>query len=119
LFSFLDAAEGRAEIPSVFRAVILFSKAIIRDQGLRRRCMFGLMGVAVVMLFLGSFAMSDQWARAHPALYFLYWAACAWLTMTAVLLALMDILMIRAAGRTARRVLERQFAEKNLKEPKP
>lgn len=78
--------------------------------------MLWLMGVAVVMLFLGSVLMSDRWAREHPWLYFTYWAACAWLTLTGVLLALLDILLIRAAARAMRRHLETQIADQNINE---
>ena len=103
----------------MFRAIILLSKAIVRDQRLRRLVMLWLMGAAVVMLFLGTLLLSDKWAREHPWLYFAYWAACAWLTATGVLLALLDILVIRAAGRATRRLIERQFAEEQLKDHKP
>ena len=116
----LDAAGRRTEIPAVFRIIILLSKAIVRDQRLRRRTMVGLIGVAVVMLFVGSWAFSDHhWARAHPYVFFAYCATCAWLTLTGVLLALLDIMVIRAAGRATRRELERRFAEGRLKDPKP
>ena len=99
----------------MLRLVILFSKGILRDQRTRRIAMLWLMGIAVVMLFLGSWLLSDGWARAHPWLYFLYWAACGWLTLTGVLLALLDILLIRAAARATRRHLEQQFAERTMK----
>ena len=78
--------------------------------------MFWLMGVAVGMLFLGKVLMSDRWAREHWLIYFVYWAACAWLTLTGVLLALLDILLIRAAARAMRRELETRFAEKHANE---
>jgi len=106
---------GCAEIPTVLRATILLSKAIIREQRLRRSCMLWFVGIAVVMLFLGSLLLTDNWARKHPWLYFAYWGACSWLTLTGVLLALLDILAIRAAERAMRRVLERQLADEALK----
>lgn len=115
LVSLLDVPGVPAEIRPVLRAVILLSKGILRDQRMRRIAMLWLMGSAVVMLFLGSLLLSDTWARTHPWLYFLYWAACGWLTITGVLLALFDILLIRAAARATRRQLERQFAEKEMK----
>ena len=101
----------------MFRIIILLSKAIVRDQRLRRQCMLWLVGVAVVMIFLGSL-LSESWARAHVGLFAVYWVVCGWLTLTGVLLALLDILVIRAAGRATRRLLERQFAEENLKQNK-
>jgi hypothetical protein len=68
------------------------------------------MGAAVVMLFLGSLLLSDEWARQHPWLYFGYWVACAWLTLTGMLLALLDILVIRATARVMRRRMEQEIA---------
>ena len=99
----------------MFRLVILLSKGILRVQRTRRLAMLWLVGSAVVMLFLGSLLLSDTWARAHPWLYFFYWVACGWLTLTGVLLALLDILLLRAAARAMRRQLERQFVEKQMK----
>jgi len=98
----------------VLRATILLSKAIIREPRLRRSCMLWFIGIAVVMLFLGSLLLTDNWARKHPWLYFGYWFACGWLTLTGVLLALLDILAIRAAARATRRVLERRLSEESL-----
>lgn len=94
----------------MIRITVLLSKAIIRDPVLRRKCMFVLIGAAVLMLFLGSILLSDHWARKHPILYLCYWLGCAWLTVTGVLLALLDILVIRAAARATRRRLERELA---------
>ena len=99
----------------MLRLVILLSKGILRDQRTRRIAMLWLMGTAVVTMFFGSWLLSDDWARAHPWLYFLYWAACAWLTLTGVLLAVLDILLIRAAARATQRRLEQQFAERAMK----
>jgi hypothetical protein len=82
---------------------------------MRRKAMFALIGTAVVMLFLGSWLFSDAWARAHPWLYLLYWAACAWLTVAGVLLAVLDMLVLRSAARATRRRLEQEFADRHLK----
>jgi hypothetical protein len=99
----------------VLRATLLICKAIVRDQRLRRLCMFWLIGIAVVMLFLGALLLSDRWGRAHPWLYIGYWAGCIWLTATGVLLALFDILVIRATARATRRRLEQELAADRLK----
>lgn len=84
------------------------SKGLIRDQRMRRLIMFyGLIG-ALVMLFLGS--ASFHWMRnEHPVFFLFYWAACAWITLLAMLLAVFDLLMLRAAGRRARRELEAEY----------
>lgn len=67
---------------------------------------------ALVMLFLGA-TFFDGWLREHPALFILYWLACAWATFAGLLLALFDMLMIRAAARKEqRRLAEEHFKAK-------
>jgi hypothetical protein len=94
----------------MFRAILLLTKGVLRDTRLRRNMMLWLMLAAMVMLFLGSWLMPDEWARRHVWLYFAYWAACAWLTLTAVLLAVFDMLVIRATARAMRRRIEEDIA---------
>ena len=102
----------------MFRTILLLTKGIIRDQRLRRSMMFWIMLVALVMLFLGSWLLNDKWAREHPWLYLFYWLICSWLTLTGVLLALLDILALRAAQRAARRVLEKRMLDEVKDDPK-
>jgi len=94
----------------MLRVILLLSKAVLRDTRLRRNMMLWLMAVALLMLFFGSWLLSDDWARKHYALYFLYWAFCLWITLTAVLLAVFDMLVIRATGRAMRRQIEEDIA---------
>ena len=96
----------------MLQTILLLTKGIIRDQRMRRSMMFWIMLVALVMLFLGSWLLTEKWAREHPWLYLIFWLICAWLTLTGVLLALLDILALRAAQRAARRVLEAQMLKK-------
>jgi hypothetical protein len=95
----------------MFRLVILLSKGVLRDTKTRRNVMLWLMLVALVMLFLGSWLLSDDWARRHVWLYFTYWAVCGWITLTGVLLAIFDMLIIRATARALRLRLEREIAQ--------
>ena len=99
----------------MFRLVILLSKGVLRDTRLRRNVMLWLMLAAMLMIFLGSWLISDAWMRRHITLYFLYWAACAWLTLTAVLLAVFDLLIIRAAAKAVRRRIEQDIAHIDAK----
>lgn len=99
----------------MFRAIILLTKGVLRDTRARRNMMLGLMMAAMVMLFLGSWLMSDDWARRHVWLYFVYWIACGWLTLAGVLLAVFDILIIRATARAMRRKLEEEIARIDAK----
>lgn len=95
----------------MLRTILLLTKGILRDQKARRSMMFWIMMSALVMLFLGSWLLSDRWAKEHPWIYIGFWAVCGWLTITGMLLALLDILALRAAQRAARRVLEKQLVD--------
>lgn len=99
----------------MFKTILLLTKGIIRDQVLRRKLMFWIMLTALGMLFGGSVWLTDQWARQNPWLAIGFWAVCAWLTITAMLLALMDILLLRAMHRAARRAIEKELAENHAK----
>ena len=99
----------------MFRAILLLTKGLLRDTRLRRNVMLWVMAVALVMLFLGSSLMSDDWARRHVWLYFAYWAACGWLTVAGVLLAIFDMLVIRAAAKAMRRWIEEDIAHIDAK----
>jgi len=106
----LDVASRENQIRPMLRLTLLLSKGILRDTKLRRNVMLWLMAAALVMLLLGSLLLSDEWAREHPWLYVGFWAACGWLTLTGVLLSLLDILVIRAAARLVRQRMEHEIA---------
>ena len=85
------------------------SKGLIRDQQTRRQIMFwGLTG-ALVMLFMGSVLL--HWMRQYPLFFLLYWLACAWITLLSMMLAVFDLLVIRAAARQARKRLEAEYLD--------
>jgi MFS family permease len=97
------------------------SRGLIREQRTRRLLMFYGLIAALVMLFIGSVIFS--WLREHPLLFLFYWGACAWITLLAMLLAIFDLLMVRAAAKSARRQLEHEYLEdlrrKNRHDPDP
>ena len=95
---------------AMLRLITLLSKGVLRDTRMRRNVMLWIMMAAMVMLFLGSWLLTDDWARKHIWLYVAYWVVCGWLTLTGVLLAVFDILVIRAAERAMRRKLEQEIA---------
>ena len=88
----------------MLRLIVPITKGIIREQTTRRSAIFFVMLAALVMLFLGA-TFLDGWLRDHPVLFILYWLACAWATMTGLLLALYDMLMVRVAVRREQRRL--------------
>ncbi|MEO8438758.1 MAG: hypothetical protein ABI540_00920 [Spartobacteria bacterium] len=89
------------------------ARGLVRDQTMRRKAMFWIVIVAVVMLFCGSTFLSP-WLdpEIHPGWFMLYWLACAWVTVTVVLLALFDLLLVRAQARAEKRRLAEEVVEK-------
>jgi hypothetical protein len=70
--------------------------------------------VSLVMLIAG-LTVLRVWLdpHEHPWRFVLFWFACAWVTVLMVLLALLDILLIRTQARAARKGLQQQFSERN------
>ena len=101
----------RLFLGAVVKFIIQISKGIIRDTRMRRSAMFYSLLVALCMLFAGA-VLIDGWLREHIFVFLVWWAACAWLTLLAVLLAIFDMLVVRAAARRERRRLEREFLGK-------
>lgn len=97
--------------------VIQVSKGLIRDQRTRRTLMFYTVLGALVMIFAGStFLQALLDPKEHPILVLVYWAACAWITLLAVLLAFYDLVKVRAAARSERRRLERELGAREEEE---
>jgi len=72
--------------------------------------MFITLLVAMLMLFSGTtFLQPLLSSREHPGWFLLFWVTCGWLTLTAFLLALFDLLMVRAQDRAARRILREKL----------
>jgi membrane protein implicated in regulation of membrane protease activity len=89
----------------MLRTIILITRGIILDPRSRRWAMFVLLLAALVMLFAGFTFLPIT----TPMAFLVYWGVCAWLTFAALLLALWDILLLRAGARKARRKLEKQI----------
>lgn len=68
--------------------------------------MFALLVAALALLILGSTLLEAPLnPREHPLGFLLFWIACGWLTLTALLLAAFDMLMLRLASRRTQRAL--------------
>ncbi len=90
------------------------ARGLVRDQHTRRMTMFVIVIVALVLLFLGATFLGPVLdPKVHPGWFIFYWAVCAWVTMTAVLLAIFDLLLVRAEARATRRALGETFNEPN------
>jgi hypothetical protein len=105
--------QSMADEPARLRIVsfaIHSARGVIRDQSTRRWVMFITLVIAMLMLFFGTAFLPTLLSPCeHPGWVLLFWAACAWLTLTAFLLALFDLLMVRAQNRAARRILREKL----------
>ena len=93
------------------RLIIQLTRAFIRDSRVRRSMMFWTTLASLLTLFLGATVLSGLLV-ARPLLFIAWWAVCAWLMVAAMLLAIFDLLMIRAAARQAKRDLGRRVLAK-------
>jgi uncharacterized membrane protein len=90
--------------------VVHATRGVIRDQRTRRKAMLLLLALAVLMLLAGfTVFQSALNPREHPWFVILFWVACIWLTFTAMLLALFDLLIIRLEARRAQRALREKL----------
>lgn len=90
------------------KAIVVLTRTLVRDTRLRRSLMFYIALAAMLMVFVGG-VLIDVQLRNRPLLFMGFWVVCAWLTVATILLAVFDILAVRAAGRAARRQLERDL----------
>jgi len=84
-------------------------RIMVVEPTVRRQTMFGTVGLAVAMVAIGAF-LAWEGLAASPFLFLLYWGLCAWLAITALLIAIFDLLIVFRAGRRARKDLARQLA---------
>ncbi len=94
------------------RFTVHATRGVLRDAKMRRRAMALLVVLALAMVAVGLFA-TGQWLdpHEHPARFLLFWFACGWLTVTAVLLAFLDMLILRGAARREREALRERIAK--------
>jgi small-conductance mechanosensitive channel len=92
--------------------VVHATRGLIRDQSMRRKTMFVLLAVAMVLLFSGSTFLAFLLdPRQHLIWSLLFWFTVVWLSLTAMLLALFDMLIVRANARRAERMLREEYSQ--------
>jgi uncharacterized membrane protein len=90
--------------------VVHATRGVIRDQTTRRKAMLFLLMLALLLLIAGfTFLAPALNPREHPWRVVLFWIVCIWLTFTALLLALFDLLVVRLQARRAERALREKF----------
>jgi len=85
------------------------TRGLLRDQKSRRRTMAVSIAVALVLSVTG-LTVFRSWLdpHEHPWRFVFFWLACAWETVLAILLALFDLLLMRAQARAARKAFREQ-----------
>ncbi len=70
--------------------------------------------IAIVML-VGGLTVLRPWLnpREHPWRFIFFWFACAWETLLVLLLALLDLLLIRAQARAVRNASREEFSKRS------
>jgi RsiW-degrading membrane proteinase PrsW (M82 family) len=87
------------------------TRGLLRDQQARRKTMAISLLVAVVLLAAGlTVFRSSLDPHEHPWRFILYWLVCGWETVLVLLLALFDLLLVRAEARAARKILQKRIA---------
>jgi hypothetical protein len=88
------------------------TRGLLRDERARRTIMSMSLLAAVIMLVAG-LTVLQPWLNPHehPWRFILYWFVCAWDTLLVLLLALLDMLLIRAQARAARRAMQDGFSK--------
>ena len=90
--------------------VVHVTRGVVRDQKTRRKAMVFCLALAVLMLLTGfTIFQTALNPREHPWFVILFWIACVWLTFTATLLAIFDLLIIRLQARKAQRGLREKL----------
>ena len=88
------------------------TRGLMRDPTMRRKTMFWTVIVALVMLFCGATFLAPVLdPKTHPGCFIFDWMACAWVTVTVVLLAIFDLLLVRVQARDEKRALARKIQE--------
>ena len=89
------------------------TRGLLRDQTMRRKTMFWTVIAALVMLFCGATFLAPVLdPKTRPGWFLFYWLTCAWVTVTAVLLAIFDLLLGRVQAREEKRALEEKMAQR-------
>lgn len=94
--------------------IVHATRGVIRDQRTRRKAMTFLLALAVLMLLAGFTVLQSYMnPREHPWFVILFWVACVWLTFTAMLLAIFDLLIVRLQARRAQRALREELGSES------
>jgi MFS family permease len=91
---------------------IQVTRGLLRDERSRRKTM-GISLLIVVVMLIAGLTVLRPWLNPHehPWRFIFFWFACAWEIILVLLLALLDLLLLRAQGRDARRALQEEVSK--------
>ena len=94
------------------------TRGLLRDERSRRKTMGISLLIALIML-AGGLTVLRPWLnpREHPWRFIFFWFACAWETLLVLLLALLDLLLVRARARQAWRASREEFSKGATSDP--
>ena len=89
------------------------TRGLLRDEGSRRKTM-GISLLIVVVMLIAGLSVLRPWLNPHehPWRFIFFWFACAWETLLVLLLALFDLLLVRAQARAERRAFREEFSKR-------
>ena len=88
------------------------TRGLIRDRGMRRKVIFVLLLSSIAMAVAGSTFLREMLdPREHLGWFAMFWLLCGWITITTLLLALFDLIAVRAEARGERRALREETAQ--------
>jgi len=92
---------------SIAPFAIHVTRGLLRDERSRRKTMGISLFIAVAMLIAG-LTVLRPWLNPHehPWRFIFFWFACAWETILVLLLALLDLLLLRTQARATRRAIQ-------------
>src|SRR5438445_10173708 len=97
--------------------VVHATRGLIRDQKTRRKAMLFLLMLALLLLIFGfTFLQPALNPQEHPWRVIFFWIVCIWLTFTALLLALFDLLVLRLQAGRAERALREKLEAARLRQ---
>ena len=93
--------------------IVHATRGVLRDQRTRRKAMAFLLALAVLLLIAGlTFLQPMLNPHEHPWFVIFFWIACVWFTLTAALLAIFDLLLLRLEARRTERALREKLRDK-------
>ena len=82
--------------------------------------MVSVLTAALVLIILGSTVLQKTLdPHERPGWFLFFWLACAWLTTTAILLSLFDLLMLRVEARKAGREMRDEMKKASSSNSSP